>query len=365
MAKYLVVERQKVKENVKQVCRRAGTAIVYGVLKGNAYGFGLLDMANILRDEGISHFAVTEPRDLVILRNSGFIDEEILVMRSTAIPDEIEKLIEYNAVATVGSYDTAVTMSGIAEKEHTTLNVHVKIDTGMGRYGFIPEETDRVLAIFRYLNRLHVTGMYTHFNRAYECEKAVKTQFNAFCGVLEEVRKAGFDPGVTHCANSSALLKYPYTALDAVRVGSAFTGRVPVRGNFGLQRTGYAEADIVEIRWLQKNQTVGYSADYKCRKEVRAAVVPIGYSDGLCLEKAFDMHRFKDAFLSSGHAVKAWLTGRKLVCTVKGKTARVLGHVGMQHVVIDVTDIDCSVGDPVRFEVNPLLAGMMLPKRYI
>ena len=365
MSKYLVVERDKVRENIKQVKARAGHAKIYGVLKGNAYGFGLLDMADALRDEGISNFAVTEPRDLIILRNSGFIDEEILVMRSTAIPDEIEKIIEYNGTATVGSYDTAVAMNSIVEKKSSTIFAHVKIDTGMGRYGFTPSETDRVLAVFKYLTSLHVTGMYTHFNRAYESEKSVKDQLAAFTSVVDQIKAAGFDPGVTHCANSSALFKYPYTVLDAVRVGSAFTGRISVRGDFGLCRAGYAEADIIEIHWLQKNQTVGYSADYKCRKNVRAAVVPIGYSDGICLEKSFDMHRFKDAFLESGHAVKAWLTRRKFTCTVNGQTARVLGHVGMQHVVVDVTNIDCSVGDPVRFEINPILAGMMLPKRYI
>ena len=365
MAKYLVVERDRVRENIKQVKARAGHAKIYGVLKGNAYGFGLLDMADMLRDEGISSFAVTEPRDLIILRNSGFIDEEILVMRSTAIPDEIEKIIEYNGTATVGSYDTAVAMNSIAEKNSSTIFAHVEIDTGMGRYGFIPEETDRILAVYKYLTSLHITGMYTHFNRAYESEKSVKEQLAAFNSVVEQVKDAGFDPGVTHCANSSALMKYPYTVLDAVRVGSAFTGRVSVKGDFGLRRAGYAEAEIIEIHWLRKNQTVGYSADYKCRKTVRAAVVPIGYSDGICLEKSFDMHRFKEAFLESGHAVKAWLTRKKFTCTVNGQTARVLGHVGMQHVVVDVTDIECSVGDAVRFEINPILAGMMLPKRYI
>ena len=180
MSKYLVVERDKVRENIKQVKARAGHARIYGVLKGNAYGFGLLDMADMLRDEGISSFAVTEPRDLIILRNSGFIDEEILVMRSTAIPDEIEKLIEYNATATVGSYDTAVAMNSIAEKKSSTIFAHVKIDTGMGRYGFIPEETDRILAVYKYLSSIHITGTYTHFNRAYESEKSVSNYFISY-----------------------------------------------------------------------------------------------------------------------------------------------------------------------------------------
>ena len=156
MAKFLIVERQKVRNNIKKVRQRAGSATVYGVLKGNGYGFGLLEMADMLRDEGISHFAVTEPRDLIVLRNSGFIDEEILVMRSTSIPEEIEKLIEYNGVATIGSYEAAVALNGIAEKNTASVEAHIEIDTGMGRYGFLPEESDKVVNVFKYFSSLNI-----------------------------------------------------------------------------------------------------------------------------------------------------------------------------------------------------------------
>ena len=365
MAKYLVVEREKVRSNIKKVRQRAGSATVYGVLKGNAYGFGLLEMADMLRDEGISHFAVTEPRDLVILRNSGFVDEEVLVMRSTSIPEEIEKIIEYNGVATIGSYDAAVAINGIAEKNATNAEAHIEIDTGMGRYGFLPGESDKVISVFKYLSSLNITGMYTHFYKAFSSGKTTKTQFNEFMRAVEAVRQAGFDPGTLHAANSSALLKYPYTVLDAVRVGSALTGRVAAKGNFGLSKTGYAESNIVEIRWLQKNQTIGYGGDYVCRKGTRIAVVPLGYADGFCAEKQRDQYTFHSTSLVCLSALKAWLTGKRLTVSVNGRPARVLGHVGMQHTVIDVTDLDCAIGDAVRFDVNPILAGAMIPKKYV
>ena len=365
MAKFLVVERQKVRNNIKKVRQRAGAAVVYGVLKGNAYGFGLLEMADMLRDEGISRFAVTEPRDLIVLPNSGFVDEEILVMRSTSIPEEIEKLIEYNAVATIGSYDAAVALNGIAEKNATSADAHIEIDTGMGRYGFLPEEADKAVNVFKYFSSLNITGMYTHFNKAFSSGKATKAQFDSFMGVVAAVRQAGFDPGTLHAANSSALMKYPYTVLDAVRVGSALTGRVAAKGSFGLARAGYAESNIVEIRWLQKNQTVGYGGDYKCRKSTRIAVVPLGYADGFCTEKQRDMFHLQNSLMACMSAIKAWMTGKRLSVSVGGRPAYVLGHVGMQHTVIDVTNIECAVGDPVRFEVNPIVAGAMLPKKYV
>ncbi|MBQ4048762.1 MAG: alanine racemase [Clostridia bacterium] len=365
MAKFLVVEREKVRANIRKIRQRAGAATVYGVIKGNGYGFGMIDMADMLRDEGVSHFAVTELRDLIILRNSGFVDEEILVLRSTSIPDEIEKIIEYNGVATIGSYEAAVALNGIAEKNMTAVDAHIEIDTGMGRYGFLPEETDKVINVFKYFSSINITGMYTHFYKAFSGSKTTKAQFEAFMGVVKAVEKAGFTPGTLHAANSSALLKFPYTVLDAVRVGSALTGRVAAKGNFGLARAGYAESNVVEVRWLQKNQTIGYGGDWKCKKSTRIAIVPIGYADGICAEKQRDTFGFRSSLRVALSAMKAWITHKKLTATIGGKTVRVLGHVGMQHTVIDVTNVECAVGDPVRFEVNPIIAGAMLPKKYV
>ncbi len=365
MAKYLVVERQKVRNNIQNIKKRAGSAQVFGVLKGNGYGFGLLEMAQMLREEGVSSFAITEPRDLIVLRNSGFIDEEILMMRSTSIPEEIEKFIEYNAIVTIGSNDAAIAVNGIAEKNQAIVEAHIEIDTGMGRYGFVQSEIDRVISMYKYMSNIHVVGLYTHFNRAFASAKAVKDQFETLKSVAEAIKAAGYNPGLIHCANSSALLKHPYTAADAVRIGSALTGRAAVGGNFGLSKTGYAEARIVEIRWLQKGQTVGYGADYKCRKSIRAAVVPLGYADGFCTEKQRDMFRFKDALLAGLSGLKSWITRKKITATVNGKSAHIIGHVGMQHTVLDVTKLNCTVGDYAKFDINPLLSGNLLPRKYV
>jgi alanine racemase len=292
------------------------------------------------------------------------VDEEILMLRSTALRDELEKIIEYGAVATVGSYEAAAALNEVAEKNTTTVDAHIEIDTGMGRYGFSVSEYDRVVSVFKYMNALNITGMYTHFTLAFKSEKAVHAQLDGLLEVASEVRKAGFDPGRLHAANSAALFKHPFALLDAVRIGSAFTGRCAAKGKFGLLKTGFAEAKIIEIRWLSKGQTVGYGGDFKCRKPTRVAVAPIGYADGVCVDKTRDIFTYWGGVRAGLSGLKAWFLRKRIFGVINGKNCRVLGHFGMQHCVLDVTGIDCAAGDTVRLEVNPIIAGNILPKQY-
>lgn len=369
MIKALVVERDAVLQNLKVVRAKAANSAVIGVLKGNAYGLGLAETARMMREAGIHLFAVTEPSDLSRLRDAGFTDESVLILRSTAIASELETIIDCGGTATIGSYDAAVAANSLAETLGTVLSVHIEIDTGMGRYGFLPNESNKVISVFRYMKNLHITGMYTHFANAFAPgkagEKAVRAQFDAFMETVSAVREAGFDPGLLHAANSSALFRFPYTRLDAVRIGSAYTGRLPIRGNFGLRKTGHAECAVVETRWIEKGTTIGYGSAYKARRRMRIAVIPLGSSDGFCLEKAHDVYTFTDTLHFMWQELKKFLRSPHRTVEINGKTCKVLGHVGTLHTVADITDLECSPGDMARFEVNPLIAGTILPKRYI
>jgi len=363
--KQLVVERDLLRNNIAVVKKLAEGKTIYGVLKGDGYGLGLLEMAEILRSEGIPAFAVTEPDDAVRLRDAGYIDEDILVMRSTAIDGEAAKIVSCNATATIGSNEAAVALNGIAGRENSIANAQIKIDTGMGRYGFLPSETDKIVSIYKYMPNINVTGTYTHFNRSYGPKKYVEGQMKQFQQAVAEIRAAGFDPGMLHAANSSAILRFPGTHLDAVRAGSVFLGRVGVKGDFGLKKVGCAEEQIVEIRWLTKGCTVGYGAKYRCRRMTKIGVVPFGYANGFGTGKAREIHDLGD-FLGSVASSFGRLLGRhKYTAVVNGKRVPVLGRVGTLHVVLDLTDCDASIGDCARFEVNPVIAGLMLPKVYV
>jgi len=355
--KTLLIEKAKIKTNVAKIRERAGGAAVFAVLKGNAYGLGLLEMAAILRDEGITRFALTDVEDAILLRKSGFHDEEILMLVSTSETEYIEALADYNLVGTIGSQEVAVAMSGIAEKRKTVIEAHVEIDTGMGRSGFLPSELDKLISTYKYMGNIALTGIYTHFYRAFNSEKITRAQVELFSGVIEKLRGRGIEPGLVHAANSAALFRYDFCTFDAVRVGSAITGRIATRQTFGLQKTGVLVSSVAEIRWLPKGCTVGYGGVYKTRSPKRVAVVPVGYADGWCAEKSRDNFRFRETFRVILSALKRAITRKKLYVAIGGARARVLGHVGMLHTVIDVTNIDCAAGDLVVLDANPMLTG--------
>lgn len=128
--KALVVEKDKLRKNIDIVKKRADHAMIFGVLKGNGYGLGLIELARILRDDGISRFAVTEPSDALRLRGAGFCDEEILIIRSAADEEDIKTIIEACATATVGSSEAAAALNGVAERDGIVIDVHIEIDTG-------------------------------------------------------------------------------------------------------------------------------------------------------------------------------------------------------------------------------------------
>lgn len=362
--KYLVIESARLKNNIECVKKRAGNSAVYGVLKGGGYGLGLLELAGALRAEGISRFAVTELRDAVALRESGFVDEEILLLTSTTDREEIETMIDCGIVATVGSYEAAVAINGVAELRKTVIEAHIEIDTGMGRSGFLPSETEKLVSIYTYMSSLALTGIFTHFYKAFSSEKATRAQFDAFLGVISGLERAGIDPGLRHACNSAALFRYDFAMLDAVRVGSAFLGRLYGKFTYGLQKVGRVECSVSDVRWLPKGHTVGYTGAYKTKRPVKIAVVPVGYSDGFCVAKPRDPARLTEVVRYLLRDLKDGIRGKRPGARIGGQKVRLLGHLGMQHGVFDVTRLECAPGDVAVLDANPIFCGN-LEKKYI
>lgn len=263
--KAYVVDSAAVRSNLQILKDRAGSAVLWAVLKGDGYGLGLVQMAAICREAGVTHFAVTEVSEVSRLRAGGFQDCDILMLRPTADAQELTQLLNLGAILTVSSQNDAAVLNGVAETLGVQAQVHVKIDTGMGRYGFLPDELDQLLPIFKYMPGLHVTGIYTHLHSAFCNQKATIVQAEAFQGVLDKLHAEGCDTGMAHMLNSAGLLKYPEYAMDGVRVGSAILGRVSVRGNWGLAHIGECQATIEELRWLPKGHSCGYGAGWTAK----------------------------------------------------------------------------------------------------
>ena len=363
--KELVIEKDKVVHNIQVIQKKAQGASLIAVLKANAYGLGLCQMAEVLREQGVKRFGVTEPVDAVQLRNAGFMEEEIIMLRSTSVEEEIRQIITSTATAAIGSYDAAVALNGLAEKEGIVLAVHLEIDTGMGRYGFEPSELERILSVFRFMGNLNVTGVFTHFPSAFCSRKATRAQYDRLLDVAAKIREAGFDPGMLHAANSAALFYCDLPPLDGVRIGSALSGRTTAKGETGLQKTGRLESQVAEVRWLPAGHGVGYGPAYVTKRPTKIAVIPVGYCDGVMVEKARDTFRFQDTLRYCLSDCAKWFRRKRFYVTVNGRRVRMLGHVGLNHTTVDVTEIECQPGAKAVFEVSPMFVPAEIPRRYI
>lgn len=352
--KQLIIEKQKLKSNIAITKERAGGVPLCGVLKNDAYGLGLVPVARIMRDEGIRRFAVSEPEDAAALRREGFTDEEILLLRSTADPREIETLLDLGVIATVGSQEAAMALSGIAESRSTVAEAHIKVDTGFGRYGFLPTEPDKIIAVVQYMQSIAVSGIYTHLD-AYASSRDVKQQIDTFQNVLDQLREKGLETGVAHAVSSTALFRFKDIPLfDMVRAGASVSGRIG--GKTGLQRAGLAAAQIAEVRWIPEGHSV--SRGKKQRKPVRVGIVPLGYADGFGLERpAVSRTQYLSRFLKPP-------SENLYVRTGSGDRLKLLGKPGQNHMALDLTKSDAAVGTTVYADVNPLFAAR-LPKNYI
>ena len=349
-----IVEKAALERNIRLLRKKAGQTAIWGVVKGNGYGLGCVELAKLLYAHGIDRFAVTDVSEVRALRDEGFLEQPILMMEGTCNESEIHELLDLNAVLTVTSPEDAAQIQRIAAERATVAEAHIKIDTGMGRYGFLPEQMELLHGLYEQCPNIAFSGIYTHFYDA--CSPAATAaQFDAFQKVVQELQAAGHETGMVHCCNSTAFFKYPRMHCDAVRIGSALLGRVNFDGDTGLKRVGWCQAELEEIRTIPAGHTVGYAAGWKAKRQTRIAVLSIGYYNGFGVDRGFDLWRFQDCLRGVARYIKAFIKRKALYVQVNGKNCRVLGHVGMVNMVIDVTDCECAVGDMAHVDINPLL----------
>ena len=343
--KNLVIDLRVVRNNLRAIKDRAEGVHVFADLSANAGGMGLLQIAQFLRDEGIRNFAVSDPGDAKILRQNGFREERIMMLRSTADPNEIAEMLSLGVICTAGSYDAAVAINGIAESRGVVAQIQVKIDTGLGRYGFQTTELDKVAAIYKYMSSLKVVGTFTTFAASWRNKKLTLLQLDKFNSVLDKLIDMGLEPGAAHACDSAALFKYNIELMDAVRVDTALSGRIPGKAIPGLSRVGYIEAGLEEVGWYPKGHIIGAEHGFVTKAPTKIAILSVGYFHGFGVDRyiversLFDIARYRR---------------RKAYIRINGQKARVLGSVGLLHTMVDVTDIDCTVGDVAILDVDPV-----------
>lgn len=344
----LVIEKAAVKHNLSIIKEKAAGAVVYGILAGDGAGTGIVSLAGLLRAEGIGHFAVAEVSEAEALRKAGFVDEEILMLRSTTDREELERLVDLNVVCTISSVDTGMALNALAENRSTVVEAHIQVDTGMGLGGFLVSEPEKILLAYRSLPNVALAGIYTQVHAAKRDDPETKQQLEQFRQVLDTIHAAGFETGVVHAAGSFALLHDESARLDGVRAGSAILGRCRRTRDDKLKVVGYGEAPLSEVRWLPKGHSIGVDKPLVLKKPTRVAVIPVGYQNGFGVSWPRETGFW--AFF------RAWRKSRKRTVRIGDQKARMLGPINANEIILDVTKVKCSAGDLATFDIDPLYA---------
>ncbi|ACO83977.1 alanine racemase [Clostridium botulinum] len=323
------IDLDNLQHNLKQIKKICGNKEIIGVIKANAYGHGAMEIAPTLLENGVSRLAVAVLSEAMELRMSG-VKEPIMILGYTpwALGD---MLLDNDIEQSVYSYNDALELSKIAVLKRKILKIHIVVDTGMGRIGFLPtkESVEDVYKISK-LPNIEIEGVFSHFSSADESDKDYTlyqmNKYNAFINKLEE---KNIQVPIKHIANSAAIIDLENTHLDAVRAGIIMYGYYPsnyvLRNNINLKPVMSLKTSIVHIKKVSSGEYISYGGTFKTKRESIIATLPIGYADG-----------YNRLLSNKGKVI------------VNGKLAPVIGRVCMDQCMIDVTFIEnLKVGDVV------------------
>ena len=361
-----------IKERVKEIADDKGTPLkIIAVLKGNGYGMGAELLGKKLLDNNIDFFAVTEVEEAIELRNKGFTNE-ILVLNSTCIKEEILQIVENDLTATVGSIESIKFLNEVASQNSKEIKCHLKIDSGFCRFGFCIKDIEdnnvltKIKEVLINSKNIKLSGTYSHFQESYSNDdKTTRKQLDKFLNCVAKLKKVGIDTGILHICNSSAFFKYKEMYLNAVRIGSAFSGRLQISNATGLQRVGYLESQICEIKDLEKGEKIGYSGTYKLKKDTKVAIVEAGYVDGIGVSGPKDSVRIIDKFRTLKRDLIFLKKDGTRYVEINEKKYPILGRIGMKNFIVDITNSEIKVGDKVKIDINLVLTSQKIKRTLI
>ncbi len=350
-------------ENSESINKEKPVEII-GVVKGNFYGIGIIEGAKFLIDNGINILAVATVDEAIKLRKAG-IKEEILMLSSTAIYEDVETLLENNVTITLGSCEDIETAELVCEKLNKKISAHIKIDTGFGRYGFVYTEKELIVEKLRELKNIKIKGVYSHYSNSYFDNKYTTEQFNRFIDVIEILKLNKIETGLLHICNSSAAFKFRNQHLNAVRLGSAFLGRLSFVNTIGLKKIAHLESKVSEIKELPPKFNIGYSNTFQTKRKTKIAVIPCGYLEGLNIKTGKDMFRKSDKIRYILTEIKAFFKKDKLYARINEQNCEILGRIGTYHIVCDIENKNVQIDSKVELNINPKFVDSSIRREYI
>lgn len=322
MITWAEVNLDAVAYNVRAIKDYVGPKVeVIAVVKANAYGHGAVPIARTALENGATRLAVYRLMEGIELRRAS-ITAPVLILGYT-LPSEAEVVVRWNLTPTVNERAQAEALAAAAGRQGKRLPVHVKVDTGLGRFGLLPEQVVPFCQAVLALSGLELEGLYTHFAVADESSESgrayTRRQLDVYLAALGALEAHGITVPLRHTANSAATLAVPDSHLDAVRPGIALYGLSPFSNGLvpiSLQPAMTLKSLVIRLHTLPAGASVGYGRTFITQRPTRVALVPVGYGDGY--------HR---------------LISNRGQVLIHGQRAPIVARISMDQAVVDVSAV--------------------------
>ncbi len=322
---YVTVDLAAIRHNYHVLRDRVPAPVrVMPVIKADAYGHGMLQVAQTLQSEGVEYFAVALVEEGIALRQAG-ITARILVLGAT-MKNAVSEAVAHDLTQTVFSEEMLGWIDQEAQRQQKTARIHIKLDTGMNRIGLrTPEEAKSLSAALSQAKHVVAAGIYTHF--AVADEPGADGSLNAYSRQqLERFRelRACFDESIpAHVANSAMSLLAPEAYFSMIREGISLYGYPPVKTDLAFVPALRWCSEVVHIKTVRAGETIGYGRTFTADRDMRVATVAVGYGDGY--------HR---------------TISNKGEMLIRGRRVPIVGRICMDQTMVDVSGIpEAAVGD--------------------
>lgn len=325
---YLEINLKEVSENIKKIkAYTKGKTEIAPVLKADAYGEGAEQFKKILEENDIKTIAVAITDEAITLRKEGF-NQKILILNEL-LESDLEDIIQYDLTPRISVYEMAEKLNELANQANKTINIHIEIDTGMGRTGIKPSDAEEYANKIKQLKNLKIEGIFTHFASADTNPEYTDLQIRIFNDTVKKLEKQGLKFKYIHSSASSGILNcLDRTKGNLIRPGITIYGYMPSEdtpNKIGVNPTAVLKSKVVFIKEVPAGTSISYGGKYITPRESKIATIPIGYADGI-----------RRSLSNKGRVY------------INGKYAPIVGNVCMDDFMVDVTDIpNIKVGDEV------------------
>lgn len=336
---WLELSRDGIEHNIAAYKERIGQNIMLGVVvKSNAYGHGLIQVASVCeKNPNVAYLCTGNALEALALRQAG-ISKPIVVLYFLNIDPELIILHDIDQV--IYDYETAALLNALAQKQNKQANVHIKIDTGLSRFGLFAHEATDIITRIAQLPHINIRGITTHFAQSdKEDQTFTRQQLGLFANLITELEQRGIHIPIKHTSNSTAVLGIPDAHHNLVRVGAGIYGILPKHilerhaQSITLKQPLTWKTRIMYTKKIPAGATVSYDRLFTAERDTVIGIVPVGYYEG-----------YDRKLSNNGHV----LVSADNVIRTQHIAAPVLGRVSMNMTIIDITDVPgAHVGDEV------------------